>query len=182
VSAFTWPLFNLFTKISVFSSYATEEGLFFMRGRPWYMALVPAIVCAAAILFKKFILARDSRNVVLINFSIYTSMLYILTCQHFLFKRVGMMFISSVMLLIPELIKGLSAKAENHTMADAAAIQQNTTDGVRQQGKRDKIHWEKHFYYYAVSAVIVIGFLYEMCILTANTILVVPYYTFIILW
>jgi hypothetical protein len=184
VMALSWPFFNFITKYA-YQYYATQGGLYYMNGRDWNTAAIPVITTITILIVKKYILQRDPKNIVLINFSIYSGLLYIMTCQHFLFQRFGMIFFTSAILLIPELLASVDANSE-----EAETL--NNIDNLRvykDKGKKKKAFQErrqiksnqnmhKYIYYYATGAVLFIGFIYNAWILIQNRINLTPYLTF----
>lgn len=184
IMALSWPLFNFVTKY-VYQQYATQQGLYYMMGRDWQTAAIPVITTVTILILRNFILKRDPKNVVLVNFSLYSGLLYIMTCQHFLFQRFGMMFFTSAILLIPELLASVgveSVQAEALTNTESLKAYQNKEQKKkalqeRRQAK-SQLNMHKYIYYYAVAAVVLIGFLYNVWILLQNRINLTPYVTF----
>ncbi len=180
----SWPLFNFVTKFA-FQYYATQEGMYYMNGRDWQTAAVPVITTVTTLILKKFILQRDPKNVVLINFSIYSGLLYIMTCQHFLFQRFGMIFFTSAILLIPELLASVgvdSEESETLSNLDTLKTYKNKEQKKKVLQERRQIkstqNLHKYIYYYATATVLFIGFLYNIWILLQNRINLTPYVTF----
>lgn len=183
VMGLSWPLFNFVTKY-VYQYYATQEGLYYMMGRDWQTAAIPVITTVTVLILKDFLLKRDPKNVVLINLSVYSGLLYIMTCQHFLFQRFGMMFFTSAILLIPELLSSVGTESVqtdilNHAEALKAKSKEQKKK-VLQERRQAKSQWNMHkyIYYYATAAVVFIGFLYHVWILLQNRINLTPYITF----
>ncbi|MCI1966648.1 MAG: EpsG family protein [Oscillospiraceae bacterium] len=185
VSALTWPLFHFVTQY-VYRAYATQQGLYYMIGRNWQTAAIPVITAAAILILKPFILRRDERNCILINLAVYSGLLYIMTCQHFLFQRFGMMFLTTAILTIPELFASIGVQS---VQADALPQVKNLK-GLRNKAERKKafaerrklkmqINTHKYVYYYSLAALVFIGFLYHIWILLANRINLIPYMTFL---
>ncbi len=184
VMGLSWPLFQLVTKY-VYQYYATQEGLYYMMGRDWQTAAIPVITTVAVLILKRFIQRRDPRNVVLINFSLYSGLLYIMTCQHFLFQRFGMMFFTSAILIIPELLASVGVNPEE----EAALSSTENLKAYRNKEQKKKAFQErrqiksnqnmhKYIYYYATAAVLFFGFLYNVWILLQNRINLTPYVMF----
>ncbi|QEY35540.1 EpsG family protein [Caproiciproducens galactitolivorans] len=180
----SWPLFNFVTKY-VYQYYATQEGLYYMLGRDWQTAAIPAITTVTILIVKNTILKRDEANIVLINFSVYSGLLYIMTCQHFLFQRFGMMFFTSAILLIPELLASVgveSVQADVPATESLKAYKNKAQKKKALQERRQtqiKINTHKYIYYYATAAVLFVGFLYNTWILIQNRINLIPYVTFL---
>jgi len=180
----SWPLFNVVTKF-MFQYYATPEGLYYMNGRNWQTAAIPVIVMITILIVKKFILQRDPKNVVLINFSIYSGLLYIMTCQHFLFQRFGIMFFTATILLIPELLASVGVdyeQADTLNSMESLKTYQNKEQKKKALQERRQIkstqNVHKYIYYYATIAVLFFGLLYNVWILMQNRINLIPYLTF----
>jgi hypothetical protein len=184
IMIFSWPLFNFITKFA-FQQYATQEGLYYMMGRDWQTAAIPVVTTVTILILKDFILKRDQKNIVLINFSIYSGLLYIMTCQHFLFQRFGMMFFTSAFLLIPEMLASVGVNAEQVQALNSTENLKNYNNKEqkkkalqerRQLKSNQNMH--RYIYYYATIAVLFIGFLYNVWILMQNRINLIPYVTF----
>lgn len=184
IMALSWPLFNFITKY-VYQYYATQEGLYYMLGRDWQTATIPVITTITILIVKNFILKRDPKNVVLINFSIYSGLLYIMTCQHFLFQRFGMMFFTSAILLVPELLASVgveSVQTDGNSAESLKAYKNKEQKKKALQERRQaqtQINTHKYIYYYATAAVLFVGFIYHVWILTQNRINLIPYVTFL---
>lgn len=183
LSAAVWPIFNFITKYA-FQYYATQDGLYFMNERDWQTAAVPVLTMIITLFLKNFILKRDSKNIVLINFSIYSGLLYILTCQHFLFQRFAMMFFTSTILLIPELLAGIKPNADDEQINAPMTEKNYFSKGQHKENLqlrrtiKVKQKIQRHIYYYAVATVIFVGFLYNIWTLLQNRLHLIPYTTF----
>ena len=185
IMALSWPLFNFITKY-IYQYYATREGLYYMMGRDWQTAAVPVITTITILILKDFILKRDPKNVVLINLSVYSGLLYIMTCQHFLFQRFGIMFFTSAILIIPELLASVgveSVQTEAMDKAENLKGYKNKTEKRKalqeHRQAKSQINMHKYIYYYATAAIVFIGFLYNVWILLQNRINLTPYVTFL---
>ena len=183
IMGLSWPLFYFITQFT-FKAYRTQEGLYYMNGRDWQTAAIPVITMITALILKKFILQRDPKNVVLINFSVYSGLLYIMTCQHFLFQRFGMIFFTSTILLIPELLASVgvdNGQVEVQSI-ESSKVYKNKEQKKKALQERRQIksnqNMHKYIYYYAVAAVLFIGLLYNVWILMANRVNLIPYVTF----
>ena len=60
IMAFFWPIFEFITQF-VYQFYATEEGLYFLRGRDWQTAFIPVSLAVVALLLKGRLLRRTHR-------------------------------------------------------------------------------------------------------------------------
>jgi hypothetical protein len=184
IMIFSWPLFNFITKFA-FQQYATQEGLYYMIGRDWQTAAIPVITMITILIVKRLVLQRDPKNVVLINFSIYSGLLYIMTCQHFLFQRFGVMFFTSAILLIPELLASVgveSVQADSLDNTESLKVYKNKEQKKKALQERRQIRMKqnehKYIYYYATASVLFFGFIYNVWILLQNRINLIPYVTF----
>lgn len=185
VSVLAWPLFNFITKY-VYQAYATRQGLYYMRGRDWQTAAIPVITTAVILILKSFILRRDERNSVLINLSFYSGLLYLMTCQHFLFQRFGMMFLTTVVLTIPELFASIGVQSVSvDTLKNTGRLKSYRNQGEKKKALQERrkikaqINTHKYIYYYALAVLVFIGYLYNVWILLANRINLIPYVTFL---
>ena len=157
---FSWQIFDFVTQF-VYKTYATENGLYFMKGRDFMTGLVPVLAMLAMLAFRKQLLKRNPRNVVLINLALYAGIFFILTWKHFLFQRVGNIFFTASILYIPELLVALQPTEEEK--------QQNFLDG--------KGTWINYGFYYGLAAVIVFGLIYYFWFIQQNRINLLPFYT-----
>lgn len=184
VSALTWPLFDFVTQY-VYQAYATQNGLYYMIGRDWQTATIPVITTVVILILKPFILRRDGRNSVLINLAVYSGLLYLMTLQHFLYQRFGMMFLTTVVLTVPELFASIGVMS----VETDAALQMGNLKSIRNRAERKKaiqerrrlkmqINTRKYIYYYSLATLVLIGYLYNVWILLANRINLIPYVTF----
>lgn len=185
VVALSWPLFNFVTKY-VYQVYATSQGLYYMLGRDWQTAAIPVVTTAVILVLKPFILRRDENNTVLINLSVFSGLLYIMTCQHFLFQRFGMMFFTTVILLIPELFASIgvqSVQSDSLEKTESLKSYKNKAEKKKalQERRRIKnqINTHRYIYYYSLAALVFVGYLYNVWILLANRINLIPYLTFL---
>lgn len=184
IMALSWPLFNFVTKY-VYQSYATTEGQYYMLGRDWQTAAIPVITMIVILILKDFILRRDSKNIVLVNFSIYSGLLYNMTCQHFLFQRFGMMFFTSAILLIPELMASIGVESvqteqlKNSENLKAYKDKAEKKKALQERRKaKSQLNMHRYIYYYAAAALVLIGFVYNVWILLQNRINLTPFVTF----
>ena len=179
--AFSWPIFRFVTQF-VYRFYATEEGLYFMRGRNWQTAFVPVALALVALLAKKFLLERDPRNVVLINFALYTGFLFVMTCQHYLFQRIGNIFFAGAVFLVPEILKSIRVEQEaSQGPVNLKKIQdRGEKKRILQERRKAQSHvnWRRYYYNYSLGTVLFIGVLYYIWFLLQNRINLIPYVTF----
>ena len=184
VTALSWPIFNLVTKY-IYQYYATQQGLYYMMGRDWQTAAIPVATTVVILILKPFILRRDESNTVLINLAVYSGLLYLMTCQHFLFQRFGMMFFTTVILVIPELFASIGVQSvQADALQNAGSLKsKNRADRKKTLQERRKIksqiNTRRYVYYYALAALVFVGYLYNVWILLANRINLIPYVTFL---
>lgn len=180
IMSFSWQLFFFVTEdLGIFSHYATVEGIYYMNGRDWNTAVVPVLSGIAGIAGSRLILKRNPDAGPLINFSVYSMLLYIMTCQHFLFQRLATMFFTTTILLLPMLIKCADPDAEKLAQIESRINQSQISEKAKQKEIAQKKKELKYYYYDFVAAAIVVGFLYLWWQLSANRIALVPYVTFL---
>ncbi len=184
VLIFSWPIFHFVTQF-VYQYYATEEGLYYMQGRDWQTAFVPVVYMLVIVGLRRYLLRRDEKNVVLVNFSIYAGLLYIMTCKHFLFQRFGMLFFTAAILVIPEFLasidmdrEALKALQENSVVKKVKNKQERKKAALEERQKRAALVNQKYYYRYSVAAVVFIGLVYYFWILLQDRTLLLPYLTF----
>lgn len=184
VLIFSWPIFHFVTQF-VYQYYATEEGLYYMQGRDWQTAFVPVVYMLVIVGLRRYLLRRDEKNVVLVNFSIYAGLLYIMTCKHFLFQRFGMLFFTAAILAIPEFLasidmdrEALKALQENSVVKKVKNKQERKKAALEERQKRAALVNQKYYYRYSVAAVVFIGLVYYFWILLQDRTLLLPYLTF----
>ncbi|WP_195984207.1 EpsG family protein [Clostridium sp. D33t1_170424_F3] len=180
VLIFSWPLFTFVTQF-VYQGYASETGRYFMHGRSWQTALIPVLMLFAALIMKKPLLARRPGNVVLINFSLYAGLLFIMTCKHFLFQRVANIFFISAILLVPELVQAV--RVEMPAPIEAANFKNSNREERMEQLRqyrlgRSRFLRREAYYRYALGAVLCFGLLYHIWFLLQDRINLLPYLTF----
>lgn len=186
VMAFSLQMFQFITKY-IFTYYATDGAYYILVGRDWNTALIPVLTAVTAVILIKPLLRRNPANLVLINLSIFAAVLYIMTCQRFLFQRIAMMFYAAAILLIPEILKSIGADSK-----EADEYQQLKSEMKKQKSSQDKkkafaesrklkasLNTRKYIYYYSVAAVLFFGFLYNAFLLIANRINLTPYTTWL---
>lgn len=181
------PIIKFITRF-IYKNYATPAGLYYVLiGRDWNTAVVPLIVMVTAIILKNMLLKRNPQNIVLINFSIYAGLLYVMTCQRFLFQRIATMFFTSAILLIPEILKsvGIDEKIAEEYSQLKSSFKSKKSGGAKkktlQESRKLKssLNFHKYYYRYAVAVVLFVGIIYQEWILMANRINLIPYTTFL---
>lgn len=187
VMAISWQAITFITKY-IFTYYGTQEGLYYVvLGRDWNTALIPVLTAVAALILMKPLLKRNPDNLVLINLALFAAILYIMTCQRFLFQRIAMMFYASAILLIPEMLKSVgvdSGEAEEYEQIKLELKKQKSKQGKKKafaesRKLKSSMNTQKYVYYYSLAAVIFFGFLYNAFLLLANRINLIPYTSYL---
>lgn len=182
IMAVSWPLFQFITKY-IFTYYATSQGLYYVVvGRDWNTAVVPVLTAVVAVILIKPLLRRNPANLALINFSIFSAILFIMTCQRFLFQRIGTMFFTTAILLIPEILKsvGIDSEQEEEYAQMKTSLKKQSSASKRKAYEESRklkssLNTRKYVYYYSAASVLFIGFLYSTFLLLANRINQIPY-------
>ncbi len=182
IMATSWQIFSFITKY-IFTYYATQEGLYYIVvGRDWNTAVVPVLTAVVAVILMKPLLRRNPANLALINFSIFSAILFIMTCQRFLFQRIGTMFFTTAIILIPEILKSIgvdSEQVEEYAQIKTSLKKQGSASKKKAYEESRKLktslNTRKYVYYYSAGAVMFIGFLYSTFLLLANRINQIPY-------
>lgn len=180
IMAFFWPIFEWITQF-VYQFYATEQGLYFLRGRDWQTAFIPVLLAVVALLLKKRLLRQNPQNLALIHLAVCTGLLFVLTCQHYIFQRIGNIFFAGAVFLIPEILKGICTEP-----AAAGSLEQPKFPGwserkqqMRERRKRRRVqNGQRQYYVYSLSATLFFGALYYIWFLLQNRINLIPYVTF----
>lgn len=178
--ALFWPVFRLVTQY-VYTFYATEEGLYFLRGRNWQTAFIPVILMLLALLLKKTLLEKDPKNVVLVNFALYTGLLFIMTCQHYLFQRIGNIFFAASIFLVPEILQSVRMEQPALQEESLKKLWERGDKKKRMQEQRmlkSRANWHRQYYYYSLGVILFFGALYFVWFLLQNRINLIPYATF----
>ena len=184
VLIFSWPLFNFVTQF-VYQYYATEEGLYYMQGRDWQTAFVPVVYMLVIVGLRQYLLKRNPKNVVLVNFALYAGLLYIMTCKHFLFQRFGMLFFTAAILVIPEFLVSIDANRAELTELEqggaARVVKKNAgrkKTAIEIRERRSALRNRKYYYLYSVAGLVFIGLVYYIWILMQDRTMLLPYLTF----
>ncbi|HEX3026801.1 MAG TPA: hypothetical protein VHR42_06195, partial [Clostridia bacterium] len=117
---------------------------------------------------------------------VYSGLLYLMTCQHFLFQRFGMMFFTKMILTVPELFASIGVQCvQTEPLETTRNLKSYRNKAERKKAFQEKrkiktsLNMHKYIYYYALVALVFVGFLYNVWILLANRINLVPYLTFL---
>ncbi len=157
---FSWQIFDFVTQF-VYQTYATEDGLYFMKGRDFMTGFVPVLAMVAMLSCRKLLIKRNPRNVVLINLSMYAGIFFVFTWKHFLFQRIGNIFFTAAILYVPELLTALKPTEEEK--------EQRFMDG--------KGEWLNYAHYYVLAVVVLLGLIYYFWFIQQNRINLLPYFT-----
>lgn len=160
----------------VYRSY--QPGSYYTQGRDLSTAVFPVLVFVLAFLMMKKLLAGNPANIVLINFSCYAALLFLLTLKHFIFQRIALLFLPAALLLLPEILN--CAKPGGETRAELERLR--SLDKGRQKQQRDRIialtaeyKNQLALYYTTLGLLLVCCAVYYLFLLSANRLLLVPY-------
>ena len=180
IMAFFWPIFEFITQF-VYQFYATEEGLYFLRGRDWQTAFIPVSLAVVALLLKGRLLRQNPQNGALVHLAVCTGLLFILTCQHYIFQRIGNIFFAGAIFLLPELLKGIRIEpaADEDLEQRRFQMRSERKQQMRERRKRKSVeNWHRQYYYYSLGVTLFFGTLYYIWFLLQNRINLIPYVTF----
>ena len=156
----TRPILSVVTSY-VFTNYALSYLWF---GRDFRTAFIPMVYAVVMLLLSNRLRVRKKENLVLVNFAVWTGVLYILTIAVFLYQRIALVFFPlSAMLLLPEVLSSLRPKAQP----------------LRKGEKRTSLRDAKSLYVACIGYTIFTGFVYNLFLLSANRLRIVPYVTFL---
>ncbi|MEM1484926.1 EpsG family protein [Oscillospiraceae bacterium PP1C4] len=175
---FSVPILNFITQY-IFKHY-TEDN-YFLRGRDFNTAYIPLILFLVVMILQKRILKRNSKNIVLINFICYAGLLFILTLKHFIFQRLALIFLPAALFLIPEILNAVDVDESKYEELGQLEIggKTNKKQLLQKRGKlKSELHDAKSMYYAAIGFILFGGFVYQLFLLNANRLLIVPYVTF----
>ncbi|MCI8492649.1 MAG: EpsG family protein [Anaerotruncus sp.] len=174
VLIFSVPILGFVTQY-VFKAYT--PGSYYTWGRSFDTALMILVFLAVALLMKKHILARDPKNIVLLNLYIYASILFILTLKHFIFQRVGLMFLPVATFLLPEMLYSIKPDESKYTELQTLDKQQKKQQLSKFGALRAQLRGERAIYYTAMGLFMAGCFYYYIFLLSSNRLLLVPYTT-----
>ncbi|MBP0979878.1 MAG: EpsG family protein [Oscillospiraceae bacterium] len=173
----------------IYTDYNLETGELkrFMGGMPWQFVIVPFIYCLTAVLMKNKLLKKDPGNIVLINFSIYTLILWILMTKHLLLERASNFFYISSILLGAQLVSCLNPDQNIKQRLDEiknliSQMKKNNNKGKALESKNHelkKIQEEysesKAYYVTAIVSILILGFLNQVFATSHGNHAVFPY-------
>ncbi len=134
------------------------------------------IVGALAVVLKGKLLERNPGNIVLINFSVYAGLLFVITVKHFVFQRVALIFLPAAMLLIPEMVKCMIRPEWEKEAADTSG-QKYEKRGGSYVRKRDNLKTAQEMYRLTMGMLMAASVLYFFFLLNTNRLDLVPYLT-----
>lgn len=175
----------------VYTAYNLKTGELsqFMAGMPWKFVFVPFVYCLTAILMKNKLIKRDPGNIVLINFSIYTLMFWILMTRHLLIERPSNYFYISSILLGAEVIaylnpnEFLQSKISELKQSISQIRKNNGNNKVLEQKNyelrkiQDNLSEAKSYYITAIVAILALGFLNQIFAMSHGNHNVFPYHS-----
>ena len=173
----------------VYKDYNLETGELrhFMAGMPWKFVFVPFIYCLTSVLMKNKLLQKDPNNLVLINFSIYTLIFWVMMTRHLLIERPSNYLYISSIVLGAEMISCLNPSQEiRQKISD---IKQSIAELKKKHIKNKELEIKQHelkkaqeefyeaksYYVTAVVAVVILGFLNQVFAMSHGNHNVYPY-------
>ncbi|MFR1110067.1 MAG: EpsG family protein, partial [Anaerotruncus colihominis] len=154
---------------------AYTPGSYYTRGRSFDTALMILVFLVVALLMKKRVLTRDPKNIVLLNLYVYASILFILTLKHFIFQRVGLMFLPVATFLLPEMLYSIKPDESRYAQMQTLDKQQKKQQLSKLGTLRAQLRGERAVYYTAMGLFMAGCFYYYMFLLSSNRLLLVPY-------
>ncbi len=176
VLIFSEPILGFVTQF-IFKDY--QLGTYFLQGRNVNTALMIVAFCAVFILAKNQLLQRSKENLIDLNLYLYATILFIWTLKHFVFQRVGLLFLPIAVFLIPELIMSCLPEKKDYQLLSMTMEQakKKGLQGKYQEEKR-KYDGEKSLFYTVLGLTILGCVLYQLFLLSANRLNLVPYELF----
>ena len=175
---FSEHILTVITKV-VYQNY--QPGSYYTLGRDYSTAVFPVLFFILSLLLMKKLLKNNPENIVLMHFSCYSAVLFILTIRHFVFQRIALIFLPVVLLLIPELLE--CAAPDPNKVEEPLRLQ--GLDKSRQKQQKDKMaslmgeHKNAVTLYYTVMGLLMAGCItYYLFLLSANRLGLVPYIPF----
>ena len=175
----------------IFTAYNLKTGELadFMQGMPWPFVLVPFIYCLTAILMKNRLLNKDPKNIVLINFSIYTLALWTLMTRHLLIERPSnYLYISSILLgaeivsilnpnestkqKITDIKQSISQMKKNDIKGKSLEIKNHELKKAQEEYSELKSH-----YITAIISILIFGFFNQIFAMSHGNHKVFPYHS-----
>lgn len=173
---FSEPILTFITKY-VFTTY--QIGTYFTKGRDFNTAFIPLVLFIVIMLLRKRLLARNPKNIVLMNFCAYASFLFLITIKHFIFQRVALIILPAALFIIPEILNSMTPNPEKFSELERLKAEGK---GKKQTGEavvklklelRDAVAW----YRAAIGFILFGGVMYQMFLINMNRLLLIPYVT-----
>lgn len=175
---FSEQILTVITKV-VYQNY--QPGSYYTLGRDYSTAVFPVVFFILSLLLMKKLLKNNPENIVLMHFSCYAAVLFILTIRHFVFQRIALIFLPVLILLIPELLECSAPDPEK--VEELLRLQ--GLDKARQKQQKDKMaslmaeHKNAVTLYYTVMGLLMAGCItYYLFLLSTNRLGLVPYIPF----
>lgn len=179
-------LYFLFSEqvLSVITRYIYTEyqvGSYYMQGRDVATAVVPVLFFVVVVLMQKPLLARNPRNLPLMNLSMYCACLFLMTLKHFVFQRFALVLLPVSMLLLPEITKCLAISPQQQKELDELRIAAKSGAGNKKAAQqkygelRGQLRDKRAMYYASIGFILFVGFLYLAWLLSMNRLDLVPY-------
>ncbi len=173
----------------IYKDYNLETGELkeFMAGMPWQFVFVPFVYCLTSVLMKNKLLKKDPNNIVLINFSIYTLMFWVMMTRHLLLERPSNFLYISSILLGAEIVSCLNPNQNiKQTIADIkCSISELKKKNVKGKALEIKQHElkkaqedfdeQRSYYITSVVAIVILGFLNQVFAMSHGNHDVYPY-------
>ncbi|WP_312644058.1 EpsG family protein [Hydrogenoanaerobacterium sp.] len=177
---FSEPIMTFITKY-IYQSYQVDS--YYMQGRDFQTGLIPIVLFLVVFLLKKQLLARNPRNLPLINLCFYSALLFFMTYKHFVFQRFALILLPVAMLLLPEIMRCMAISEEDRLELELAqkAVKSSAGDKKRALQKygevKARLHDRQAMYHATIGFILFGGFTYFLFLLVANRLLLVPYVT-----
>jgi len=179
-------LYFLFSEqvLSVVTQYVYTQyqvGSYYMQGRDVATAVIPVVFFAVVLLMQKPLLARNPKNLPLMNLSMYCACLFLMTLKHFVFQRFALVLLPVSMLLLPEITRCLAISPEQQAELDQlrSAVKSgsgNKKVNLQRYGElRGQLRDKRAMYYASIGFILFAGFLYFGWLLSMNRLDLVPY-------
>ena len=158
-----------------------QESGFLWQGRDLRTGWFPILFFAAVYVFKPLLLKRNPQNLPLMNLSLYSALLFVLTFKHFLFQRFALILLPVSMLLLPEITRCLAVEPDKLAELSAAKAAASVHGGNKKQASKRYIELklalrdQQALYYAAIGGIILLSLVYFLFLLTANRLLLAPY-------
>lgn len=163
--------------VTQYAFKAYTPGSYYTWGRSFDTALMILVFLVVALLMRNRVLDRNPKNIVLLNLYVYASILFILTLKHFIFQRVGLVFLPVATFLLPEMLYSIKPDESKYAQLQTLDKQQKKQQLSKLGALRAQLRGERALYYTAMGLFMAGCFYYYMFLLTSNRLLLVPYTT-----